>query len=198
MTRKGISAIFGPQSVKTNDIVQSVAETLEIPQFQTFWNPKLSTFTTEAETMDRNTQIFNLFPDHYTVSKALATILKHMRWKRFAIIYENDESLIKLQDILKNQKMGEAPTLMKRLPEGLDYRHVLKEIKESSELQIILDCRADKIINVLEQAKEIKLMEDYHSWFITSFVSNLKHFRLVSMFSRFFYFNIFKVIVSTF
>lgn len=168
MTKKGISAIFGPQSLKNNEIVQSIAESLELPQFQTFWNPKLSTYTNQISTMERTTQIFNLYPDYHLMAKGLATIMRHTRWKSYAIIYENDDGLFKLQDILKMHKIDDVPTLMKRLPSGYDYRHILKEIKESLELHIILDCHVDRILNVLEQAREIKLMEDYYSWFITA------------------------------
>uniref|UniRef100_A0ABD2XQE3 Receptor ligand binding region domain-containing protein n=1 Tax=Trichogramma kaykai TaxID=54128 RepID=A0ABD2XQE3_9HYME len=45
---------------------------------------------------------------------------------------------------------------------------MLKQIRNSAESHIILDCSVDKIYTVLKQAQEIGMMTDYHSYFITS------------------------------
>lgn len=54
----------------------------------------------------------------------------------------------------------------------LSCRPLLKEIKESSVSQIILDCETDHILDILEQAQEVKLMEEYYSYILTSLVSD--------------------------
>lgn len=53
-----------------------------------------------------------------------------------------------------------------------DRRPLLKEIKDSSELQIILDCETDHILDILQQAQEVNLVDEYHSYILTSLVSN--------------------------
>lgn len=50
-------------------------------------------------------------------------------------------------------------------------RQLLKEVNASSEFHILLDCAADSVLQVLRQAREVRMMSDYHSYFITSLVS---------------------------
>jgi len=52
------------------------------------------------------------------------------------------------------------------------YRPILKDIKKSLEGHIVLDCDADLILTVFKQAKEVNLLDDYHSFIITSLVRN--------------------------
>jgi hypothetical protein len=47
----------------------------------------------------------------------------------------------------------------------------LKDIKKSLEGHIVLDCDAELIYTVFKQAKEVNLLDDYHSFIITSLVS---------------------------
>nr|CAD7443085.1 unnamed protein product [Timema bartmani] len=45
---------------------------------------------------------------------------------------------------------------------------LLKQIKNSAESHIVLDCSTDRIYDVLKQAQQIGMMSDYHSYLITS------------------------------
>ena len=47
-------------------------------------------------------------------------------------------------------------------------RPLLKQIKNSAESHIVLDCSTDRIYDVLKQAQQIGMMSDYHSYLITS------------------------------
>ena len=49
-----------------------------------------------------------------------------------------------------------------------DYRPLLKEIKKSGETRIVLDCDFDKVQDILRQADEIGLINDYHAYIITN------------------------------
>ena len=59
----------------------------------------------------------------------------------------------------------------KQLP--LCFRPLLKQIKNSAESHIVLDCSTERIYDVLKQAQQIGMMSDYHSYLITSLVSPL-------------------------
>lgn len=50
-------------------------------------------------------------------------------------------------------------------------RKLLKEINASNETRILLDCATDRVLDVLQQARDVKLISVYHSYFITSLVS---------------------------
>lgn len=47
-------------------------------------------------------------------------------------------------------------------------RPLLKQIKNSAESKIVLDCSTEKIYEVLKQAQQIGMMSDYHNYLITS------------------------------
>lgn len=58
--------------------------------------------------------------------QAISDVLQDMDWETFTLIYESPESLINLQEVLK-EKMGRSkydrPTvIMKMLPKKEDYR----------------------------------------------------------------------------
>ncbi|KAB0802246.1 hypothetical protein PPYR_04432 [Photinus pyralis] len=163
---KGVAAIFGPDTASTNEIIESVAKNLEIPQFQVFWNPKVEQFSAENEYKDN--LIFNLFPDPHMLATAFATLLNEMKWKKYAVLYETDEGLIRLQEILKQHGPQDPSVIVRKLAAGSDHRPLLKEIKASSVYQIVLDCESDHIFDILEQAREVKLMEEYYSYILTS------------------------------
>ncbi|KAL6264416.1 hypothetical protein P5V15_004525, partial [Pogonomyrmex californicus] len=48
------------------------------------------------------------------------------------------------------------------------FRPLLKQIKNSAESHIVLDCSTERIYDVLKQAQQIGMMSDYHSYLITS------------------------------
>lgn len=43
-------------------------------------------------------------------------------WKSFTIIYENNEGLVRLQELLKAHGPSEFPIAVRQLGEGSDYR----------------------------------------------------------------------------
>lgn len=97
-------------------------------------------------------------------------------WKSFVIVYENEESLVRLQEVIKLPKHYEGiKIIIKQLdPTSDDYRPMLKQIKKSAEVRILLDCSFGKIEQVISQAMEIGLVTDYHNYIITSLVSEFE------------------------
>lgn len=53
------------------------------------------------------------------------------------------------------------------------FRPLLKQIKNSAESHIVLDCATERIRDVLQQAQQIGMMSDYHSYLITSLVRRI-------------------------
>ena len=108
--------------------------------------------------------------------QAYASFLQSFNWKSFVVIYENEESLVRLQEVLKFPKRYEGVKLSLHQLDPLsdDYRPMLKQIRNSTDTQkfhIILDCSFEKIERVLMNANEIGMINDYYNYFITSLVS---------------------------
>ncbi|XP_024943087.1 glutamate receptor ionotropic, kainate 2 isoform X6 [Cephus cinctus] len=158
LLKTGVAAIFGPQSAHTASHVQSICDTMEIPHLETRWDYRLR----------RESCLVNLYPHPTTLSKAYVDLVKAWDWKSFTIIYENNEGLVRLQELLKAHGPSEFPIAVRQLGEGSDYRPLLKQIKNSAESHIVLDCSTDRIYDVLKQAQQIGMMSDYHSYLITS------------------------------
>ncbi|KAG8225567.1 hypothetical protein J437_LFUL002084 [Ladona fulva] len=112
MTEQGVAAIFGPSSRLTSSIVQSTCDNLEIPHLETRWDNK----------PHNRSCLLNLHPHPPSYSAALRDLLKTLQWRSFTIIYENNESLIRLQEILKAHGQTDYPVTVRQLGEGHDHR----------------------------------------------------------------------------
>ncbi|GLG96199.1 Ionotropic receptor 25a, partial [Gryllus bimaculatus] len=154
----GVAAIFGPQSAQTASHVQSICDNMEIPHLETRWDYRLR----------RESCLVNLYPHPTTLSKAYVDLVRAWGWRSFTIVYESNEGLVRLQELLKAHGPSEFPIAVRQLPEGGDYRPLLKQIKNSAESHIVLDCSTTRVYEVLKQAQQIGMMSDYHSYLITS------------------------------
>ncbi|KAH9630481.1 hypothetical protein HF086_000694, partial [Spodoptera exigua] len=99
---------------------------------------------------------------------AYVDLVRAWGWRSFTIVYENSDGLVRLQELLKAHGPSELPVAVRQLPDSHDYRPLLKQIKNSAESHIVLDCATERIRDVLQQAQQIGMMSDYHSYLITS------------------------------
>jgi ionotropic glutamate receptor len=115
----------------------------------------------------------SFYPSPELLSHGLAVIVKNLQWRSFVVLYEDDEGLVRLQEILKLQSFDKRDNvIVRQLGPGSDNRPLLKEIRALGENRIILDCATENIIEFLRQAKEVKLMDtSYYNYFLTSLVS---------------------------
>ncbi|XP_050732988.1 glutamate receptor ionotropic, kainate 2-like isoform X3 [Eriocheir sinensis] len=154
----GVAAIFGPQSGQTSAHVQSICDALEIPHIETRWDYRLR----------RDDYSVNLYPHPSSLSKAYLDLVRLFEWKSFCILYEDNDGLVRLQELLKTPSPHEFKVTIRQLPHGNDYRELLKEVRSSGEQNIILDCRTEKVGAVLKQAQQIDMMSSFNNYIITS------------------------------
>ncbi|KAG1653519.1 Glutamate receptor ionotropic, kainate 2 [Nymphon striatum] len=85
MLNLGVAAVFGPHTNDLSQAVGSVLDSFDVPHFEARWDARR-----------RNKDYtFNLFPDLQTVVQAYKDVLKAKNWKKYAILYEdNEEKLI--------------------------------------------------------------------------------------------------------
>lgn len=81
---------------------------------------------------------------------------------------------------LKDLIQSDIPFMIRQLPSDGDYRPLLKEIHKSGEVHIILDCQIYKILDILRQAKEVNMMEEYQSYVITSLEAHTMDFEEIA------------------
>ncbi|KAF4533063.1 hypothetical protein B566_EDAN002626 [Ephemera danica] len=145
MTHEGVAAIFGPQSRNTAGMVQAVCDNKEIPHLETRWEPNPP---------PSGSCHINLYPDPQILAMAYKSLVRDMGWKSFTLIYQHDDALIRLQEVIKGHGPNDLPITIRQLDEGNDHRPLLKQIQASGESHIILDCDTDRIADILRQARE--------------------------------------------
>nr|CAD7400870.1 unnamed protein product [Timema cristinae] len=155
----GVTAVFGPESDRSKGIVRSICDTLEIPNLQTNWRGSLK--------LDAPCQL-NMHPDPDAIALALVDVLKFLSWKSFAIVYESNEGLMRLQEVFKSRDKLSAKISVYQLSMDGDHRPLFKDIHDSTQTHILLDCATDHIMDILRQAKEVDMFGDYENYFITS------------------------------
>jgi len=162
MVQSEVAGIFGPTKPASGDHVQAVSNTLNVPFMQTKWE-YLST---------RADYSINVRPHPMMLGKALADYVAKVGWQSLVVLYEHDEGLVRLQELLRlPQKFTKDDlkiTYRQLTPDTTDYRPLLKEIKKSEERNIVLDCDYDKIEMILSQADGQEMLTDYHNYLSTS------------------------------
>ncbi|XP_055333034.1 glutamate receptor ionotropic, kainate 2-like [Paramacrobiotus metropolitanus] len=152
-----VLAVMGPQNPFSSDNVQSIAESLSIPHIEARWDYRIWSPNESFST--------NVYPDYRVLSRAFSDIVKLWQWPSFTILYETNEGIIKLQELLR------GATKMKvslRLLKGPDYHDVLKDVRASGESRIILDCHVSKVPDILHQAQQLKLTSPYYQYLLTT------------------------------
>lgn len=96
-SENGVAAIFGATTSITTPLAESICKYFNIPYLITSWR---ETFN------HRSDVILNFHPDADLFSAALAEIVKSLDWQGFYIIYETEEGLMRLQEVLKLQEFG--------------------------------------------------------------------------------------------
>ncbi|XP_046751513.1 glutamate receptor ionotropic, kainate 2-like [Diprion similis] len=155
---EGVVAIFGPSHKITSRQVQSMCDTMEIPHIEARWDSR----------QIRGNGLLNMYPYSYTLSEVYLQLAKDFDWKAFTILYESTENLIRMHELLKMWDRRGSTVTVRQLSEGPNYRQVLKQIKKSGDLNIVLDCSIAILSEVLKQAQQVGLMSNRHSYIIAS------------------------------
>ena len=107
---------------------------------------------------------------NYDFLQAYADLVRTLGWKQLVILFQDENSLVRLQELLKLSKsFDDIKISLRQLDLHTDdYRPLLKEIKKSQETRIVIDCDFEKIDRILLQAQEIGLVDEYHAYLITN------------------------------
>lgn len=97
-TKSRIVATLGPRSSFVSPILESISHHLAIPYFITTWRPKSEQFP----------NVFNVYPEADLLARGLAKIVESFDWPEFVVLYEDDQGLLRLQEVLKIQQFQEG------------------------------------------------------------------------------------------
>lgn len=66
----------------------------------------------------------------------MVDVIAYWNWKTFTIIYEDNDGIIRLQELLKTFGHTSNSITVRQLGDSEDYRPLLKQIKNSAEAHI--------------------------------------------------------------
>ncbi|XP_078618325.1 glutamate receptor ionotropic, kainate 2-like isoform X2 [Branchiostoma floridae x Branchiostoma japonicum] len=153
----GVAAIVGPSSPRSSPTVQSLCTALTVPNIQTTWNPD--------QVEDRYS--VNLYPDALMLSQAILDMVNYYGWTRVSLLYDNDDALIRLQELLKAPARTKMELKIRKLRRE-DGEGVLKDCKLDGSNNIIIDVSYEKLPRVLHKALQLGMMTHFYHYIVTS------------------------------
>ncbi|XP_052810223.1 glutamate receptor ionotropic, kainate 2-like isoform X2 [Mya arenaria] len=157
--KEGIAAVFGPISKIPRAHVQSICQAFDIPHLSAQWDPR--------ETRDYYS--INVYPDNDVLGRASAELVRYWNWKHFTVIYEDDDSLLRLQEVLKATKGSDHRISIRKLdPFQGSYISMFKDLKEKGEYHIVVDCSAAKVQPLLHEALKVNMLSEYYHFHFTT------------------------------
>ncbi|CAH1154146.1 unnamed protein product [Phaedon cochleariae] len=160
---EGLVAVFGPPTSPASPLIESIVKNLNVPYILTSW---------KGTSYDGSETFLNFYPDNERLSKGIAALVQSLEWNGFVIIYETEEGLVRLQEVLKGQswmrKTNQDFIRIRQLNRGPDYKPFFKHFKNSTETNFILDCKTENILPILQQVRTLGMLDIHFNYFLTS------------------------------
>ncbi|XP_035224841.1 glutamate receptor ionotropic, kainate 1-like [Stegodyphus dumicola] len=162
---EGMVAIVGPKSPSNMGVLQSTCDAFEMPLLLTHW---------ALRTQARRYTI-NLFPESRILAGALTESLVHQNWKTFTLIFEDNEALIRLQEILQLPTKTEAEVqqhhmkvMLRHIKPDQDFKKLMKDLSNSRENNFVVDLPLSRVHQLFHDASQVQMMTEYQNYFLTS------------------------------
>uniref|UniRef100_A0A4D5R939 Glutamate receptor ionotropic, kainate 2 n=1 Tax=Scolopendra viridis TaxID=118503 RepID=A0A4D5R939_SCOVI len=169
LEKERVAAIIASESLKVSFHLDSMSSSLFIPYVKIipdFYSNPI-----------QRRQSINVVPYPGDMGTAIADYIWDRKWYReFTLVYEDIEALFRLQDVMKIYDI--TFTSIQLDPKG-DYKPQLKYIKELGNNKILLDCSMKKVVDFLNQANEVMMINEFYDYFIVNldfYGLDLRHF----------------------
>ncbi|GAB6033600.1 hypothetical protein CHUAL_013605 [Chamberlinius hualienensis] len=159
LVRLGVSAIFGPTDPTMAKHVQSICNALDIPHIEA---------RMDLESDDYNEFSVNLYPSNRQLNKAYADLIHFLNWTRVAIIYQDDDAFLRLQE-LSRKPAKKIKDVLVRQGSPATFREILKEAKIKDFSNIIVDTKPEHMGNFLRAILQLQMNDYLYHYLFTSF-----------------------------
>ncbi|KAK4883093.1 hypothetical protein RN001_006412 [Aquatica leii] len=159
MLEEGLVGIIGPTSSFAAPYIKSICDAKDVPLIEIHWDPG----------QRKNDFLVNIHPAPSELSRSFVDLIRIWEWGSFTIIYENDDSLIKIGNLLEIYNNYTQYTVsLRQLNLNGDHRRLFMEMKQSGDKHYVIDCSINNLSDVLQQAQQVGIMTDEYYFFITS------------------------------
>ncbi|KAJ3649499.1 hypothetical protein Zmor_021239 [Zophobas morio] len=157
LMKQGVAGILGPTLEHNFRTVQSICDDKDIPYLDVRWAD------------DPGTPTINFYPSQSALTRLYVDVIAAWGFGDFVVLYDNAQSLRRIMSFLETYD-EKHKIVLRQLdqPDSGDYRPVLKEVKKTGVMQMVLDCSVGILREVLIQAQQVGLMSDKHTFFITN------------------------------
>lgn len=163
----GCKVIFGPGTRVSSSHVQSMCKFLAIPHIQAHWDPR--DVITDTKDPDKDHFSLNLYPYYLSLSTAFRNLIDYWKWTQFTVIYEDNDGLIRLQEVLKVSNLPETKVTVRKINDNPEsYISLFKDLKERGEYRIIIDCHVSRVGIILEKALQVNAVSEYFHYLFTT------------------------------
>ncbi|KAL1436209.1 hypothetical protein MTO96_010946 [Rhipicephalus appendiculatus] len=157
----GVAAIFGPNDPMIGSHIQSLSDSLDIPHIE-------SRLDLEPDAKDCSV---NLHPDPHITGKSMRDLVQYLNWTRIAVLYQDDISLISLQELVRPFPPKNVQYLFRRAE---NFTATLMDIKSRGIYSMIIDVRPENLTAFLRADIEAYNLEDFQYNFV-----NITAYRMV-------------------
>ncbi|KAJ2951072.1 hypothetical protein O0L34_g5452 [Tuta absoluta] len=148
------------------DIICLLCNRLNIVHLSVDWEP--------VDTLADNRFTLSYYPPPQRVSAAFATLIRDLDWDRFTILYEDESSFVRLQEIIGSWSHLKDPITFRQLiPSSADSnrpnRETFKYILKTARItRHVLDCKVENIIGYMQEILEVENSTQYQSFILTN------------------------------
>ncbi|GIY87289.1 glutamate receptor ionotropic, kainate 3 [Caerostris darwini] len=138
----GANAIFGPQDPLLGSHVQSLCDALDIPHIESRvdMEPEMKEFS------------INLHPSPKIVGSAIRDLIHYLNWTKVAILYEEDMSLISLQELIRPPVKRDLQVIFRKTSVD-SFRDTLKDIRSRGIFSLVVDTRPQNLPHLLQAVR---------------------------------------------
>nr|XP_022910624.1 glutamate receptor ionotropic, kainate 1-like [Onthophagus taurus] len=155
-----IVGLFGPNSSPggASKHIQALCDNKEMPLIEIHWDPN-----------DGRNNVINLHPHPEIIEDVLIEILQAYEWKKFTIVYDDNESLAKINKLLV-YKHNEYSFGLEELDKNEEnYRQIMYKIKKQGDTHFVLICSVETLEKFFKQAQQVGLLVENYHYFIYNF-----------------------------